>query len=186
MGDLGASPSAVSGVTLGIGSTSPFTGPVSCSFFSSAVTAAVMSGTSGTCESGVCSGTAVEEEDSRLPSSEREREAETGRGVVSVASSKVSCGHVSLEASTAGQRGSQHSQCPFRSCGSSRAAGPCSSPPLCLVLCAGAGLGWSSQARSSSWCKDAVKKLAGFLCRRRVWSKGGNGLQRTRRALDFS
>lgn len=50
-----------------------------------------MSGTSGTCESATGSAGAAEEDESRLLSSDREREVDVGRGVVSVASSKASC-----------------------------------------------------------------------------------------------
>lgn len=50
-----------------------------------------MPGTTGTGESALLSW-AVEDDDSRLPSSEREREeCESGRGVISDASSKLSC-----------------------------------------------------------------------------------------------
>ena len=93
-GDFGASSSstvsACAGVTSGFGSSASLAGSFSSSFFSSAPSTVGISGTSGTSASAVCSG-AAEDDDSRRLSSDREREAEVGRGVVSVASSKASC-----------------------------------------------------------------------------------------------
>jgi hypothetical protein len=57
----------------------------------SSLAALGMPGTSGTGESALFSW-AAEDEDSRFPSSDREREeCESGRGVISEASSKLSC-----------------------------------------------------------------------------------------------
>lgn len=94
LGDLGASPSVVSAcarVASGFGSSASVAGSFSSSFFSSAPSRTGMSGTSGTCESATGSAGAAEEDESRLLSSDREREVDVGRGVVSVASSKASC-----------------------------------------------------------------------------------------------
>ena len=93
VGDLGASPSADSAaVPAAAGVSSVFCSSASGtgSLTSSAPSEFGISGTWGTSASKVCSG-AADDDDSRRLISEREREADVGRGVVSVASSKASC-----------------------------------------------------------------------------------------------
>jgi hypothetical protein len=159
LGDCGASSaagwaavSAAGGAVCVLCSSASGTG----SLCSSAPSTLASAGTSGTSASASCSGT-PEPDDSRLLSSEREREADAGRGVVSVASSNESCENTTsatAPALHAEREGDTHGVVPV---GAVRALGPGGGPGLFHGI-----YGWSGRRVQLSSCQvgEWVKRRA--------------------------